>query len=138
MATLIGVTLAIAVMIFARIVGLDRDRAFYPVVLIVVASYYVLFATIGGNKADMSVGVLQFVLFASVAVVGFRTSLWIVAAGLAAHGIFDFFHQSFASGRGMPQWWPSFCMAFDLAAGVGLAGLLFMGQSSIHRKRAGE
>lgn len=39
MATLIGLGLAVAVAIFARIAGFDRDRAFYPTVLIVVASY---------------------------------------------------------------------------------------------------
>ena len=39
-----GIVLSIGVAAFARRVGLDRDRAFYPTVAIVVASYYVLFA----------------------------------------------------------------------------------------------
>ena len=38
----IGSLLSVVVSVFARSVGLDRDRAFYPTVLIVVASYYVV------------------------------------------------------------------------------------------------
>ena len=49
MAYLVGVTLALAVSLFARLVGLDRDRAFYPTVLAVVASLYDLFAVMGGS-----------------------------------------------------------------------------------------
>ena len=49
MALLIGTSLALAVGLFATGLGLDRDRAFYPVVTIVVASYYALFAVMGGS-----------------------------------------------------------------------------------------
>ena len=35
---LIGTGLALSVSLLARFVGLDRDRAFYPTVLIVIAS----------------------------------------------------------------------------------------------------
>ena len=50
---LIGVSLAVAVGAFARCVGLDRDRAFYPTVMIVIACLYVLFATIGGGSPNV-------------------------------------------------------------------------------------
>ena len=40
----IGIVLSLSVALFASRVGFDRDRAFYPTVLIVIASYYVLFA----------------------------------------------------------------------------------------------
>ena len=40
----VGIVLSLGVALFARRVGFDRDRAFYPTVLIVIASYYVLFA----------------------------------------------------------------------------------------------
>ena len=45
----VGVVLSIGVAVFARWVGFDRDRAFYPTVLIVIASYYVLFAVMSGS-----------------------------------------------------------------------------------------
>jgi len=41
---MIGIVLSVGVALFASYVGFDRDRAFYPTVVIVVASYYVLFA----------------------------------------------------------------------------------------------
>ena len=47
MALVIGALLAFAVGLFANGLGLDRDRAFYPVVTIVIASYYALFAVMG-------------------------------------------------------------------------------------------
>jgi hypothetical protein len=37
---LIGLILSLAVAGFAAIIGFDRQRAFYPTVLIVIASYY--------------------------------------------------------------------------------------------------
>jgi hypothetical protein len=45
---LIGIVLALCVCGLATIVGFDRDRAFYPVVTMVIASYYGLFAVMGG------------------------------------------------------------------------------------------
>ena len=46
---LIGVVMALAIGFFASAVGFDRNRAFYPVVMIVIASYYALFALMGGS-----------------------------------------------------------------------------------------
>ena len=42
---LIGAVLAAVVFAFARLVGFDRDRVFYPTLLIVIATYYILFAS---------------------------------------------------------------------------------------------
>jgi hypothetical protein len=38
----VGIVLSLGVALLARRVGFDRDRSFYPTVLIVIASYYVL------------------------------------------------------------------------------------------------
>ena len=116
--------LAILVTLFARLVGLDRDRAFYPTVLIVVASYYVLFAVMGGSAPVLMVEAIVMTGFAVLAVVGFKSNLWIVAAGLAGHGVFDIFHGRMVRNAGMPEWWPAFCMSYDVVAGACLAWLL--------------
>jgi hypothetical protein len=120
----IGSVMAILVTFFARSVGLDRDRAFYPTVLIVVASYYVLFAVMGGSAPVLVVEAIVMAGFAVLAVVGFKSSLWIVAAGLAGHGIFDIFHGHIVRNAAMPEWWPAFCMSYDVIAGGCLAWLL--------------
>jgi hypothetical protein len=120
----IGSLLALGVSLFARSVGLDRDRAFYPTVLIVVASYYVLFAVMGGTTQALLIEASVMTGFLLVAVVGFRRSLWMVAAALAGHGVFDFLHAGMVTNAGVPEWWPAFCGAYDVVAGGCLAWLL--------------
>jgi len=48
---LVGLGLALAMCGAAWLLALDRDRVFYPTVLIVVVSYYVLFAAMGGGAS---------------------------------------------------------------------------------------
>jgi hypothetical protein len=121
MAYVIGLVLALAVSVYATTLRLDRDRAFYPVVLVVVASYYILFAAMGGSGRTIIVESLIAGVFVVAASVGFRRSLWLVAAGLAAHGVQDFFHAWLVTNPGVPAWWPAFCGAYDVAAAGYLA-----------------
>ena len=116
----IGVVLGAGACVFGAIAGFDRDRSFYPVVLVVIASYYDLFAVIGGGASLVSeTGV--FALFVLASFVGMRTNLWVVVAALAAHGVFDFYHGGLIANAGVPAWWPMFCLSFDLFAAAYLA-----------------
>lgn len=117
----VGFVLALVVAAFARLAGLDRDRSFYPTVLIVVASYYVLFAVMGGAPRALVGELMVMGLFVALAIGGLKWSSWMVAAGLAGHGIFDFVHASVVSNPGVPEFWPAFCGAYDVTAGVLLA-----------------
>ena len=119
-----GLGLALAVGLMARLSGLDRDRAFYPTVLIVVASYYLLFAVMDGRGADLVAETITFVLFAGAALLGFRFGLWLVVAGLAGHGVLDAVHHLLIANPGVPAWWPAFCGAYDIAAAAFLAFIL--------------
>ena len=124
MALLIGFSLATAVGLYATFVGLDRQRAFYSTVLIVVASYYALFAVISGSTSTLlleSIAIAGFVLLSAL---GFKFSPWLLVAGLIAHGIFDYFHSHVISNTGVPVWWPNFCMGYDVTAGLYLAWLI--------------
>ncbi len=123
MTSLIGILLAAAVGAFARWFGLDRDRAFYPTVMIVIAFLYALFAVIGGSTVllvETSIGLG----FAVLAAVGFKRSPWFVVVALIGHGVFDLIHPHVVNNAGVPLWWPDFCMAYDVTAGVLLALLL--------------
>jgi hypothetical protein len=120
----IGIALALLVSCFARVTGFDRDRAFYPTVVLIVASYYLLFAVMGGSSHALGVELVAMVAFVFMAVVGFRSSLWLVVAALAAHGIFDLFHGLIVANPGVPGWWPAFCSAFDVTAAGFLAWLV--------------
>lgn len=124
MALLVGAFLAFAVGLFARVSGLDRDRAFYPTVAIVVASYYSLFAAIGASTRALVLESLVAAVFVAVATLGFRSSLWLVVIALSAHGVFDLAHGAVLSNPGVPSWWPAFCLTYDVTAAGFLAWLL--------------
>ena len=118
---LIGVVLALGVGGLATVMGLDRGRSFYPTILIVIATYYVLFAVMGASgrilawESGLATG------FSLVGLVGFKKNLWLVAGALAAPGMFDLVHDLFIANPVVPQWWPGFCLAFDGTAGAWLA-----------------
>jgi hypothetical protein len=127
MAYVIGIVLSACVAVFARVVGFDRDRAFYPTVMIVIASYYVLFAAMSGSVETVVVESVVMTLFAAAAVAGFKSSAWIVVAALAGHGVFDAVHGRVIDNAGVPAWWPAWCLAYDVGAAAGLAWLLRRG-----------
>lgn len=128
MALLIGFALAFVVGVFGTVVSLDRDRAFYPTAMIVIASLYVLFAAMGAPPHTLVTELAVGAVFIGVATWGFKSSLWLVVLALAAHGIFDFFHGALVPNPGVPAWWPEFCLAYDVVAAAYLAWLLVRGR----------
>ena len=118
---LIGLMLSLAVAGFAAVIGFDPERAFYPTVMIVIASYYVLFAAMGASGRTLIIEIVIASAFLMIAVLGFRENLWIVVAALIGHGVFDFIHHFFIDSPGVPHWWPGFCLAFDALLGGVLA-----------------
>ena len=79
---LIGVILSLAVAGLATVVGFDRERAFYPTVMIVIASYYVLFAAMEASRRTLAIEILVAGGFLLVAVFGYRRNFWLVVAAL--------------------------------------------------------
>lgn len=130
MPILIGAAVTLLIALLARVTGMDRDRALYPVALLFIAAYYLLFAVIGGSRTELLAEAGFFLIFLAAAVAGFRTSLWLAVAGLAAHGLFDVFHPAIVAGRGVPSWWPGFCLGADVAAAACLAALLILRPAS--------
>ena len=127
-ALLVGALLAFAVGLFATVSGLDRDRAFYPTVAIVVASYYCLFAVMGASTRALVLESLVAGAFFAAATLGFRWSLWVVVIALGAHGVFDLAHGAVISNPGVPSWWPAFCLTYDVTAAAYLSWLLRSGR----------
>jgi hypothetical protein len=111
---LIGLVLSLGVACLAVIVGFDRDRSFYPTVLIVIAAYYVLFGAVGASGRTLAIEIAAASIFLLLAIIGFKTSSWLVAGAIAAHGAFDFVHHWIIDDPGVPRWWPGFCMTFDV------------------------
>jgi len=114
----------VVVCAFALLAGFDRDRVFYPTLVIVVAHYYILFAVMGSSTRALTLECVPAGVFLALAVAGFKKNLWLIVAALAGHGVFDFFHHRFIHNPGVPEWWPGFCLSFDVLAGAFLAMLL--------------
>ena len=133
MAYLIGGILALAVGGLATVVDLDRDRAFYPTVLIVISSYYPLFALMGGSHPALVLESSVATAFLVWAIVGFRYSLWLIVPALASHGILDVVHGQVIANPGVPVWWPPFCLTYDVGAAAYLAVLLLRRVVGAHR-----
>ncbi len=66
---LVGIILSLAMAGLAIIVGFDRERAFYPTVMIVIASYYVLFAAMGASTRTLIIEIVIASAFVLVALV---------------------------------------------------------------------
>lgn len=118
---LIGIALAFAISAMGRWTRMDRDRAFYPMQMMAIAGYYVLFALMGGSRQALVADAAIAGAFVAAALIGFRRSLSLVAVALAAHGIMDLFHGRLVANAGVPAFWPSFCSTYDLTA----AGILW-------------
>lgn len=114
----IGISLALAVALFAKFSGFDRDRSFYPTVLIIVASLYELFGVMGGSTQALVMETGPMAGFIVLAWLAFRYSAWFAVGGLIGHGIFDGFHGGLIANPGVPSWWPMFCSSYDVAAGI--------------------
>ena len=124
---LVGVILAVGVCVFATAVGFDRDRTFYPVLVIVIACLYCLFAVMSASTRALLLESVAMTAFALAAIVGFRSNLWWVVAALLGHGVFDSLHARLIADPGVPPWWPAFCLTYDGVAAAYLAWRLRSG-----------
>jgi hypothetical protein len=104
--------MSLAVAGFAVVIGFNRERAFYPTVLIVIASYYVLFAAMGASRHTLIIEIVVAGGFLLVAVLGFRRNFWLIVTALIGHGIFDSVHHFLIDNPGVPHWWPGVLLGF--------------------------
>ena len=118
---IVGVVLALVMSSLATFAGFDRHRVLYPFATIMIASYYCLFAIMGGTVRALWQEALVASLFTVVALVSFNTSLWLTVAALAGHGAMDLIHYHIVSNSGVPQWWPGFCASVDITLAMYLA-----------------
>lgn len=117
----IGLGIALAVAAFAARMQFDGERSFGMTVLIVVATYYVLFAVMGAPGQTIVTETLVAAGFLLAGLVGLRWSPWWVAVAIAGHGAFDLVHHLIIENPGVPPWWPGFCLTFDIVFGAWLA-----------------
>ena len=117
-----GVFLAVIVAALGKVTRFEQDRSFYPTVLIVIASYYVLFAVLGGSSQALFWESVVAVAFAAIAVFGSLRVPLLVGVAIAGHGLFDLVHHGIIVNQGVPSWWPIFCASIDVPLGLWAIG----------------
>jgi hypothetical protein len=90
---LIGLFLSLVVAGLATIIGLDCERAFYPTLLIVIASYYILFALMAPSGRALVIEIVVASGFLLFAIIGYERNLWFVVVAIVGHGVFDIVHR---------------------------------------------
>jgi hypothetical protein len=118
-----GLSATIAIIGLGYATRQGRSLAFYGSVLIVIALVYVLFAVMAGAPRTIVIESAIAVVFIAVAMIAtrwgtVRTAGWLLAAGLAAHGVYDLAHSAVVSNPVVPPWWPLFCGVVDLLLGA--------------------
>jgi hypothetical protein len=128
MAYFVGALLASLTLLFASLTGLERARALYPLMLIAIGAEYELFAAFGGPARALWAEAPFALFFIACGIMGFRVPL-AVPGGLVAHALFDALHPHVIQNAGVPSWWPTFCLSFDLVVAAVLAVRLFLAPS---------
>jgi dipeptide/tripeptide permease len=118
---IVGAAIALTVAALGRLLNFERDRSFYATILLVIASYYVLFAAMAGSTPALITETAVMSVFVLLAAFGALRTRWVLVLGLALHGVFDLVHPRLIENAGVPSWWPQFCLAFDLAAAAYVA-----------------
>jgi hypothetical protein len=114
----VGALLAVGIAALAKFTRFDQDRSFYSTVLVIIASYYVLFAVLDGSGHALVGELVIAVAFSIVAIIGALFLPTLVGTGIVAHGLFDLVHDAIIENPGVPTWWPSFCGSIDVVLGL--------------------
>jgi uncharacterized protein DUF6010 len=118
MPVVVGVLLAVGIAALGKFTRFDEDRSFYSTVLVIIASYYVLFAVLGGSGHALVWELIIVVAFSTVAIIGALFLPTLVGTAIVAHGLFDIVHDVLIENSGVPTWWPSFCASVDVLLGI--------------------
>jgi hypothetical protein len=135
MPIVVGVLLAIAIAALAKFTRFDEELSFYSTVLVIIASYYVLFAVLGGSGRALVWELVIAVVFSTVAVIGALFLPTLVGIGIIAHGLFDLVHDIIIENSGVPTWWPTFCGSLDVLLGLWVIALTRSRPNGLFRQR---
>ncbi len=113
---IVGIIIAVIVIIQARVMKFDKSRSYYTSMLIIIPTYYVLFAFM--SEEAILIEIVIAIFFTIIATIGALFYPILIGVGLLAHGIFDFLHPYFIVNSGVPLWWPAFCAGADIILGV--------------------
>ena len=106
--------------------GMLRERSGLAMLLAAIAFFYPVFAAAEADWGAVALHGAIFVGFVALAVRAWRRGTFLIAGGLIAHGLFDI--AAGVIGAPGPTWWPAFCGALDIVAGVAVLRLIQTGK----------
>lgn len=109
-----GAVAGAAFVLLARRLAPRRELRLYAVGLVVAALVYVGFVARGASPGWLALELAGLLLFAPAALAGLKISHLILAAGWAAHALWDVLLHGSSEAAFVPVWYPSVCAGFDL------------------------
>jgi hypothetical protein len=98
----------------------------YALSIALIAAVYIGFAVADGRPRIIAVETVVATAFVVVAAAGVTGPAWLLALGLAAHGVKDLWqHRSHFVAN--TRWWPPFCLVVDFVAAAILVVLIIAG-----------
>ena len=103
----------------------------YALSLTLIAAVYIGFAVADGRRTVIAVEAAIAAVFVVVAAAGVTGPAWLLAAGLAGHGVKDLWQhrRQFVANT---RWWPPFCLVVDWVAAAVLVVLIAVGVDFHH------
>ena len=103
----------------------------YALSLTLIAAVYIGFAVADGRRTVIAVEAAIAAVFVVVAAAGVTGPAWLLAAGLAGHGVKDLWQhrRQFVANT---RWWPPFCLVVDWVAAAVLVVLIAGGVDFHH------
>ena len=124
---LVGIVAAVISLGLIRQYAWATQRKLMAVWLVVAALIYPALATLRGAYDWLPYEFVGVALYGSLAWIGWRYSLIVLAAGWVLHALWD----CLTHGAFMPAWYPMWCLGFDLL----LAGFIVWQWKSNGRKQ---
>ena len=113
-----ALSMVLFIMACGKWLHFDRDRSYYPTILMVIALAYLLLAVLDGRSDVILAEFLFASLFIVGAILGSLYSNQLVAILLIAHGLFDLIHPYLVANEAVPGWYALFCLVVDLLLGL--------------------
>ena len=103
----------------------------YALSLTLIAAVYIGFAVADGRRTVIAVEAAIAAVIVVVAAAGVTGPAWLLAAGLAGHGVKDLWQhrRQFVANT---RWWPPFCLVVDWVAAAVLVVLIAAGVDFHH------
>ena len=115
-AALIGITSALAIILFIRAMKFMDEKLMYGLVLVGTGFLYVGF--VWSDSIVLVACSLQAIVFVLLVYRGIKKNFYLLVAGYFLHGCWDFCYHITAGPRLLPPHYDWFCISLDFSIGI--------------------